>query len=190
MDRRTAQDSRAIAAVEPIDGRILVVRRQRVILDGDLAGLYGVSTRRLNEQLRRNLDRFPADFAFRLSAEEFADLKSHFATSTSGWGGRRKLPYAFTEHGVVMAANILNSAVAVRASIQVVRAFVRLRQSLSAHQDLARKLEELERKYASHDAEIKGIFQLVKKLMEPSPPPHRRRIGFIAESQSGSPTKR
>jgi len=173
------KSSRDLIPVEVIERRIFLIRGHKVMLDSDLAELYGVTTRRLNEQVRRNRDRFPADFAFLLTRPEFAILKSHFATSSSGWGGRRKLPYAFTEHGVVMAANVLQSPVAVRASIQVVRAFVRLREILASHKDLARKLEEMEKKY---DATFKVVFDAIRKLMAPPPPPPeppRRPIGFM-----------
>jgi hypothetical protein len=114
--------SQQLIPVETNAGKIFLIRGQKVMLDRDLAQLYGVSTRGLNEQSRRNRDRFPEDFAFVLTLEEFANLKSHFATSSSVWGGRRKLPYAFSEHGAIMAANVLSSPIAVRASIQVVRA--------------------------------------------------------------------
>jgi hypothetical protein len=161
--------------VEFIERRIFLIRGHKVMLDTDLAELYGVTTRRLNEQIRRNRDRFPEDFAFVLTPKEFANLKSHFATSSSGWGGRRKLPYAFTEHGAVMAANVLSSPTAVRASIQVVRAFVRLREIIATHKDLARKLEEMEKKY---DRQFKVVFDAIRQLMEPPPLPPGRRIGF------------
>ena len=173
----------SVVPVELIERRIYLIRGQRVMLDADLAKLYGVATRRLNEQVRRNLDRFPPDFAFLLTPEEFANLKSQFATSSSGWGGRRKLPYAFTEHGALMAANVLSSPTAVRASIVVVRAFVKLREILATHKDLARKLEDLERKYKTHDVAIREIFDVIRKLMAPPPEP-KRRIGFIAPPKS------
>ena len=180
MPKPPEKSDQEIVPVESIQQRIYLIRGHKVMLDRDLAELYGVTTRRLNEQLRRNLDRFPSDFAFLLTQQEFANLKSHFATSSSGWGGRRKLPYAFTEHGVVMAANVLTSSVAVRASIQVVRAFVRLREILSTHKDLARKLEKLEGKY---DANFRVVFDAIRKLMGPEKPPPRRRIGFEAEAE-------
>jgi len=166
--------------VEFIERRILLIRRQKVMLDTDLAQLYGVTTRRLNEQVRRNRARFPEDFAFALTREEFANLKSHFATSSSGWGGRRKLPYAFTEHGAVMAANVLNSPVAVRASIQIVRAFVRLREILATHKELARKIEEMEKKY---DTQIRVVFGEIRKLMQPPALPPKHQIGFIPRKE-------
>lgn len=166
-----------IVPAEHIDPLIVVIRGQRVLLDSDLAKLYGVTTTRLNEQVKRNLDRFPADFMFRLTQEEWDVLISQIATSKGGRGGRRKLPYAFTEHGAVMAANVLNSPVAVRASIVVVRAFVRLRQMLASHEDLARQLFTLEKKFEKHDAQFRAVFDAIRQLMAP-PPVKRRSIGF------------
>lgn len=166
---------------ERIERSILVLRGKRVILDMDLAAIYGVSTTRLNQQVRRNLDRFPADFAFLLTDQEFADLKLQFATSSSGWGGRRKPPLAFTEHGAVMAASVLNTPVAVAASIHVVRVFVRLREMLAQSEEFARKLRELEAKYAEHDQKFVVVFEAVRRLMAPPPEPSRGRIGFPAQ---------
>jgi hypothetical protein len=130
--------------LEAITHRIVVLREQKVLLDADLAALYGVETRRLNEQVRRNAQRFPLDFMFELNADEFANLKSQFATSS--WGGRRKLPLAFTEHGAIMAASVLSSQRAVEESVYVVRAFVRLRELAATHGDLAKRLDDLEQK--------------------------------------------
>ncbi len=126
-------EATSIVPIEHVQSKILLIRGQKVILDADLAALYDVTTSRLNEQVKRNARRFPPDFAFRLSEDEFANLKSHFATSSLAWGGRRKLPYAFTEHGVIMAASVLNSERAVQASVFVVRAFVRLKQILAPY---------------------------------------------------------
>jgi hypothetical protein len=136
-----------------------------------------VHTKRLNEQVKRNQNRFPKDFMFQLTKDEFENLKSHFATSSSAWGGRRKLPYAFTEHGAIMAASVLNTPRAVQASVFVVRAFVRLRHILSTHKKLARKLEELERKIEHHDESIQAIFEAIQQLMSPPETP-RKEIGF------------
>src|SRR5205814_38684 len=161
---------------------ILVLRGHRVLLDTELAALYGVTTRRLNEQVRRNRSRFPADFLFELSAEEFANLKSHFATSS--WGGRRKLPWAFTEHGAIQAANVLNSPRAIAMGIYVVRAFVQLREVLASNKDLARKLAALERSLVALDLktrrQFKEVYEAIRALMNP-PPPKRRSIGFTAD---------
>jgi hypothetical protein len=171
--------SDSLIPVERIEKIILFVRNQKVILDSDLADLYGVSTSRLNEQVKRNPNRFPDDFAFRLTQQEFQDLMSQFATSSSPWGGRRKLPLVFTEHGVVMAANVLNSPTAVAASIQVLRAFVRIREILSTHKDLARKLDALEKKY---DENFRIVFEAIGQLMAPpSAPEKKRKFGFARE---------
>jgi hypothetical protein len=169
----------SLLPAERIEKAILLIRGQKVMLDSDLADLYGVTTSRLNEQVKRNQDRFPDDFMFRLTPKEFKNLISQSATSSSKWGGRRKLPLAFTEHGAVMAANVLNSPVAVAASIQVVRVFVRLREMLASHKDLARKLAELEKKY---DAQFRDVFEAIRQLMIPPPEPDKkRRIGFARD---------
>ena len=167
-------------AVEAIASRIVTLRGQRVILDADLAALYGVPTKRLNEQVRRNVERFPVDFMFPLSEEEWAALRSQFATSKPGRGQHRKyLPYVFTEYGAIMAATVLNSSRAIEVSIYVVRAFVQLRELLTAHKDLAAKLGELERKLKGHDQAIAGILDAIRQLMTPPEPPKKRPIGFI-----------
>ena len=172
-----------ITTLEPVERRILLIRGHRVILNIHLAELYGVSTGRLMEQIKRNRERFPPDFLFQLTKEEFESLKSQFAISKEqGRGGRRHLPYAFTEHGAVMAANVLKSKRAIQVSIYVVRAFVRLRQLLSSHRDLAEKFDELERTVATHDKAICSLFDAIRKLIT-SPEPKRRRIGFIVGDQ-------
>lgn len=183
------KNSAALVAIEAIASRILLMRAQRTILDADLAALYGVTTKRLNEQVRRNAERFPDDFMFQLTNQELTILRSQFATSSSpAWGGRRYAPYAFTEHGAIMAATVLNSPRAVEVSIYVVRAFVQLRDLLTGHKELARRLDQLEarmeRKLSTHDQAIVGILDAIRKLMAPppAPPPHepkRRRIGFV-----------
>jgi hypothetical protein len=161
-------------------------------VDADLAALYGVETRRLNEQVRRNIDRFPDDFMFQLSAEETAALMSQFATSKPGRGGRRKPALVFTEHGALMAATILNSPRAVEVSLYVVRAFVRLRETLAQHKDLAAKLDDLERKLQSlavrHDSlatntrmPLKQVFEAIRELMSPPEPARKRPIGFVTD---------
>jgi hypothetical protein len=151
------------------------------MFDADLATLYGVQTRRLNEQVRRNPERFPEDFVFQVTPAEFAHLKSQFATSS--WGGRRKLPLAFTEHGAIMAAMVLNSPRATEVSVYVVRAFVQLRDTLIAHKELAQRLDELEtrieRKLSSHDQAIAGILDAIRQLMTPPEPRKKRPIGFM-----------
>jgi hypothetical protein len=172
--------NRKIAGIE---SAIYLLRGQRVMLDSDLAAIYRVTTKRLNEQLRRNRNRFPDDFAFQLTTEEFRNLKSQIATS-SGHGGRRKLPWAFTEHGAIMLASVLNSDIAVQASIRVVRAFVRLRQMVAANAQLAARLEELECRLDSHDEAIVHLFAALKRLLEPPDPPKRREIGFHVREKS------
>lgn len=172
--------TRALASVEQISRAILVLRGQRVILDRDLAALYGVTTARLNEAVKRNSGRFPEDFMFRLSAAEQSALMSQIATSKPGRGGHRKLPRAFTEHGAIQAANVLNSPRAVEMGVHVVRAFVRLRELLASNKALAQKLDELERKYQHHDKAIAAMLSAIRQLMH-SPAPKRRGIGFTAE---------
>jgi hypothetical protein len=166
--------------VERIAGAIHTVRGQRVMLDVDLAALYGVPTRRLNEQVKRNRARFPADFMFRLTGAEAANLKSQFATSSLDWGGRRTFPCVFTEHGALMLANVLKSPAAARVSVRIVRAFVALRGMLAQHAELSRKLDELERRY---DEQFASVFQAIRRLMEPPPAPPRPRIGFMTAGE-------
>ena len=169
--------SHQLIPIESIERRIFLIRGHKAMLDADLAKLYGVTTKRLNEQVKRNRDRFPEDFMLQLTLEEGrAVLASRSQIATLKRGKNIKYaPYAFTEHGAVMAANVLNSPVAVRASIQVVRAFVRLREILSTHKDLARKLEEMEKKY---DRQFKVVFEAIRELMAPPPSPRDRQIGF------------
>jgi ORF6N domain len=168
-----------------IAGAILVLRRQRVILDVDLAALYGVTTKRLNEQVKRNQGRFPADFVFRLTAAETESLnRSQFATGSQRHRNPRFPPFAFTEHGAIMAANVLNSPLAVEMSIYVVRAFVQLREWLCSSKELARRLDQLEsrieKKLASHDDAIAAMLSAIRELMNP-PATKRRSIGFTAD---------
>jgi phage regulator Rha-like protein len=166
-----------------LQGAIHLIRGQRVMLDFDLAMIYGVTTKRLNEQLKRNRLRFPADFAFQLTVQEFRTLKSQIATSSSH-GGKRKLPRVFTEHGALMLASVLNSAIAVQASVRVVRAFVRLREMVAANAQLAAKLKELERRFDSHDEAIANLFATLKQLLEPPEAPKRREIGFHVREEA------
>jgi len=147
------------------------------MLDSDLAALYGATTKRLNQQVLRNRDRFPADFMFQLAADEAERLRLQFATSKPGRGGRRYLPTAFTEHGAVMAAMVLNSARAVQMSVFVVRAFLRLREWVVGQAGLAARLAELERRVGAHDHELKAIIQTIRGMLEPPVPP-RKQIGF------------
>lgn len=171
MARKAGPLARIVSAIHDVRGH-------RVMLDADLAALFGVSTGRLNEQVKRNRGRFPDDFMFTLTADEAANLKSQFATSSPGWGGTRKLPNVFTEHGAVMLANVLRSRVAVEASILVVRAFVQLREFALTHAELARRLDALEGRY---DAQFKVVFQAIRELMAPPDTP-RKRIGFRSGS--------
>lgn len=159
--------------VNRIERAILLIRRQKVILDADLATLYGVETRVLVQAVKRNLERFPEDFMFQLSSEEFTILRSQSVTS-SNWGGRRYPPYAFTEQGVAMLSSVLRSPRAIQVNIEIMRAFIRLRQMLASHAELARKLDTLENKY---DAQFKEVFDAIRQLMAPSEP-KRRAIGF------------
>jgi len=159
---------------------IMVIRGEKVILDSDLAALYGVETRRLNEQVRRNIDKFPADFMFQLTKEEFDDLKSQIAISSSGWGGRRKPPLVFTEHGALQAANVLNSEQANKMSIFIVRAFVRLREMALTNEELSRKIDQLEKRVSDHDEILIQLVREIRKLIDtPKPRGKKRLIGFI-----------
>ena len=184
---------------EHIADRIFVVRGEKLLLDEDLATLYGVTTKRLNEQVRRNVSRFPRDFAFRLTNQEVAILRSQFATSRSRpvrqWGGRRYAPLAFTEHGALMAATVLNTPRAIEVSVYVVRAFVRLREVLATHKVLAAKLAELESKTEAlavrHDAlaattraQFKDVIEALRTLMA-APRETKRPIGFVHPREKG-----
>jgi hypothetical protein len=158
---------------EVIENKIYLIRGQKVMLDKDLAGLYGVLTKYLNQQVRRNNIRFPEDFMFQLTGEEAENLRLHFATSS--YGGRRYLPFAFTEHGILMLSSVLNSKRAIGVNIQIMRAFVKLRQLLSSHADLRRKIEGMEKKY---DGQFKVVFDAIKALIQP-PPRKTGKIGFL-----------
>jgi len=170
--------------IRVVEDKIITVRGYKVILDVDLSGIYGVSTKRLNEQVKRNLDRFPQDFMFRLSRAEVNDLnRSQFATGSQKHRDPRFPPFVFTEHGAIMAANVLNSRQAVQMGVFVVRAFVRLREVLAVHKDLAHKLDALEKIVGVHDEQFKTVLNAIRVLMkEPEKP--KRRIGFTAEEKS------
>lgn len=181
-------ENNTLVSTEPITQSIVILRGQKVLLDADLAALYGVETRRLNEQVRRNLERFPSDFIFEVTDLEFANLMSQNATSS--WGGRRKLPMAFTEHGAIMVASILKTPRAVEMSVYVVRAFVRLREVLASNKELSKRLDDLEQSTESlavqHDAfarntraQLKQVFDAIRELMTPPEPQKKRPIGFI-----------
>lgn len=170
----------AAMSLEQIERRILVIRGHRVMLDADLAALYGVETRTLNQAVKRNSDRFPSDFMFQVNNQEVADLRSQIVISSSagGHGGRRTAPFAFTEHGAIMAASVLNSKQAVDVSIYVVRAFVKLREMLAGNKELAAKFAELEHKVEKHDETIRSLVAAIRQLMQPPEPAEKRKIGF------------
>jgi ORF6N domain len=180
-------------SLQKVEEGIHLVRGQRVMLDSDLAGIYGVTTKRLNEQLKRNRERFPNDFAFQLTTNEVAILRSQFATSSlrsqiatsNRRGGRRYRPWVFTEHGALMLASVLNSGVAIAASVRVVRAFVRLREMISANTELARKLSELEHKLDGHDHAIAELFAAIRQLLEPPLKP-KPEIGFHVRERAAT----
>lgn len=172
----------AVVPLERITHSIILIRGQKVMLDIDLARLYGVETKTLNRAIRRNIDRFPEDFMFQLTTQEYADLRRHLGSSnlryqigTSSWGGRRHLPYAFTEQGVAMLSSVLRSKRAVQVNVEIMRAFVRLRQMLATHAGLARKLSALEKRY---DAQFRVVFDAIRGLMTPPEPKKKRPIGF------------
>lgn len=172
------ETDKSIVNLEKIEKSILIIREQRVMLDNDLAELYGVETRILNQAVRRNMGRFPADFMFQLSTDEAKFIRSQFVTLKKGRGRHRKyLPYAFTEQGVAMLSSVLNSKRAIKVNIAIMRAFVKLRETISAHKELAIKFNELENKIERHDRRIKAIFDAIKHLMA-SPKKKRNPIGF------------
>ena len=184
---------------EQLEPLIFVIRGQRVVLDDDLARLYGVETKRFNEAFKRNRPRFPDDFAFQITAAEFANLRSQFATSSpqsldslrenssqfarSSHGGRRHLPWVFTEHGALMAANVLRSDRAVQMSVFVVRAFVRLRERVAANTAVVARLAEIDKTLLQHDAALRDLYRKLLPLLQPPADPPKRRIGFHPEGQ-------
>jgi hypothetical protein len=171
-----------VIPIERIARAILVIRREKVMLDSDLAALYGVTTGNLNKAVKRNTERFPTDFMFQLDAEEVANLKFQFGISS--WGGRRRRPYAFTEQGVAMLSSVLNSERAVKVNIAIMRAFVKLRETLDTNRELARKFAQLERRIGKHDEEIAAILKAIRQLMPPPEKP-RREIGFHVRERAG-----
>jgi len=172
--------TRALIATSEIEGSILLLRGQKVLLDYTLANLYGIETKVLVQAVKRNRARFPDDFMFELSNHEVTILRSQFVTSS--WGGRRYAPFAFTEQGVAMLSSVLNSPRAIRVNIQIMRAFVQLREMISTNKALSGKLDELERKVATHDKAIAGLFTAIRELATPAPPKPSRRIGFVTDS--------
>ena len=171
--------SKALVKVGTIQQRILLIRGEKVIIDADLADAYGVPTRRLNEQVKRNRERFPEDFMFQLSADEKAEVIAN-CDHLDKLKFSKALPHAFTEHGAIMVASILNSPKAIEVSVFVVRAFVQLREVIAGHKELARKMAQIERKLGDHDEQIMVLVEAIKQLMDPKPPPKTRRIGFQA----------
>ncbi len=160
--KMTEDKNQSIIPDEIVMNKIYLIGGQKVMLDSDLADLYEVETRRLNEQVKRNIDRFPEDFMFQLTKEEFENLKSQIATSS--WGGRRKLPYAFTEHGVLMLSSVLNSERSIKVNIQIMRIYTRIRHMLLTHKDILLKLEKMEQKLSGHDEKILPIFEYLKQF--------------------------
>jgi hypothetical protein len=166
--------------IASIERTIHFIRGHKVMLDADLAQLYRVPTFRLNEQVKRNRSRFPRDFMFQLTALEASALTSQIAISNSSRGGRRYRPYAFTEQGVAMLSSVLKSGRAVQVNIAIMRAFVKLRDILATHHELAQRLEQLEGRFDQHDAQIQEVFEAIRALLAPKPDPSKRRIGFPA----------
>lgn len=169
---------KALIPAEIIEKKILLIRGEKVMLDADLAELYGVEVKHLKRQVRRNIDRFPEDFMIQLSKEEYDSLRRHFGTLKRG-AHSKYLPYAFTEQGVAMLSSVLNSERAIKVNIEIMRAFVRLRRMLASHAELARKLDALEKKY---DAQFRVVFDAIRELMKP-PEPKKRQIGFHRERE-------
>jgi len=173
-----ASRARAQITATRIEESILLLRGHRVLLDSTLAVLYGVETRTLIQAVQRNRERFPADFMFQLTNQDVAILRSQIVISR--WGGRRYMPFAFTEQGVAMLSSVLNSPQAIRINIEIMRAFVRLREMISTNKELSKKLDELERKVSTHDQAIAGLITAIRELATPAPPKPARRIGFIS----------
>ena len=171
-------DSKVIP-LDQIQSKILVFRGQRVLLDADLAAFYGVPTKAFNQAVKRNKERFPDDFRFQLTLEEVVSLRSQTVTSNEGRGGRRYRPFAFTDYGALMAANVLNSPRAVQMSLVVIRAFVAMRRMVLDQKTLAAKLEELDARVGAHDAQLAAIIDAIRELTMPPGPTHGRKIGFV-----------
>lgn len=169
-----------IVPIEVIERKIYLIRGQKVMLDSDLAELYGVEVKQLKRQVRRNIDRFPADFMFQLLKEEYKSLRRHFGTLKRGEHSKY-LPYVFTEQGIAMLSSVLNSERAIKVNIEIMRAFVKLREMIASHKDLAKRLDELEKKY---DSQFKVVFDAIRQLMSPSETKHRK-IGFRREKEVG-----
>ena len=189
LSRNSALKLQLVVPVEVIQNKIYLIRGHKVMFDEDLAKLYGVLTKRLNEQVKRNEKRFPGDFMFQLTNQEFDNLKSQFATSS--WGGRRKLPLVFTEQGVSMLSSVLNSDRAIEVNIQIMRTFIKLREMMLSHKDLAHKIEALERKFMEHDRKFIVVFNAIKQLLKEKeePPKKKGPMGFVVYKQGQPKTK-
>jgi hypothetical protein len=170
-------ESKSVVPVGKIENRILLIKGEKVIIDADLAEFYGVPTKRLNEQVKRNKDRFPHDFMFQLSPDEKAEVVAN-CDHLENLKYSRALPYAFTEHGAIMAAGVLNTSRAIEVSVFIVRAFVKVRQMVAGHKDLQRKIAQIERRLTDQDEQIIELVNLIKQLLNPEPPPKKRRIGY------------
>ncbi len=174
---RKMDEKKSIIQIGKIEQRILLVRSEKVIIDADLAEFYGVATKRLNEQVKRNKGRFPGDFMFQLTSEEKTEVIAN-CDHLSKLKYSKSLPYAFTEHGAIMAASVLNSKRAINVSVYIVRAFVKLRQTIAAHKELSSKIARIERRLANHDTQIIALAKTINELLNPTLPPKERRIGF------------
>lgn len=173
----------AIITLDQVERRIYFIRGDKVMLDSELAALYGVTTKRLNEQVRRNLDRFPEDFMFQLTSDEFADLRSQIATSSSkNYGGRRYMPYVFTEQGVAMLSSVLNSPRAVQVNIAIMRAFVNMRRLAATNDEIRKKLTQIEKKLGEHDGNFKQVFAAIRAMV--APVKKSAKIGYIQDKNS------
>ncbi len=176
--KQVVQKSASLVPVEIIQNKIFLIRGHKVMFDSDLAELYGVLTKQLTRQVRRNIERFPDDFLIKLTREELNNLKCQFGASS--WGGARKLPLVFTEQGIAMLSGVLHSSRAVQVNIQIMRTFTKLREMMLSHKDLARKIEDLERKFMGHDQQIVSVFKAIKQLLKQKKEPSRPKvpIGF------------
>lgn len=185
MAKKKTKSPQVSLPVDRIEKRILLIREQQVMLDTDLAELYEVETKVLNQAVKRNIKRFPDDFMIQLTKEEYEVLRSQTVTlESSGRGKHRKyMPYAFTEQGVAMLSSVLRSERAVEVNIQIMRAFVKLREVMATHKDLARKITELEKRHASHDENFRVVFDAIRRLLEPPPAKKKRRIGFVVDDE-------
>ncbi len=170
-------ESKSVVPVGKIENRIFLIRGEKVIIDADLAEFYGVPTKRLNEQVKRNKDRFPDDFMFQLSPDEKAEVVAN-CDHLENLKYSKALPYAFTEHGAIMAAGVLNTSRAIEISVFIVRALVKVRQMVAGHKDLQRKIAQIEMRLTDHDEQIIELVNLIKQLLNPEPPPKKRRIGY------------